>query len=301
MAVAEELHFGRAAQRLHMTQPPLSQQVRLFEERVGVQLIERSTRAVRLTAAGAVLRDALQRMMNDGEAALANASRVARGEAGHLRVGFTPTAAFGLIPAAVRAYRERHPQVHLTMIEGNTTQLQTQLQQGRLDVAILRRYASMRDDALRMEPIHNEPMIVAVPAQHPLAGRPSVAITELVTYPLVGFARQTSEYFHNLLNDLFFRNEVIPHYAMESLMPTLLALVEAGIGVALVPASSSLLRGDGIRYLPLEAKVEVFSTLHFAYCTDSVNPALPDLRDALIAAAGQLIGAPNRYTNAHPN
>ncbi|RYH28768.1 MAG: LysR family transcriptional regulator, partial [Alcaligenaceae bacterium] len=105
MAVAEELHFGRAAKRLHMTQPPLSQQVRLFEERVGVTLIERSTRTVRLTPAGVSMRDAMQRVIADGDAALAAVRRIGLGETGLLRVGFTPTAAYRLVPAAVGDYR----------------------------------------------------------------------------------------------------------------------------------------------------------------------------------------------------
>src|SRR5690606_41799823 len=109
MAVAQELHFGRAAKRLHMTQPPLSQQVRLFEERIGASLIERSTRTVRLTPAGALLREAMEQMMEDGEAAVAATRRIAAGDAGLPRIGFTPTAAYRLISAAAGAYLRRPP------------------------------------------------------------------------------------------------------------------------------------------------------------------------------------------------
>ncbi|MEI2415265.1 LysR family transcriptional regulator [Orrella sp. JC864] len=281
MAVAQELHFGRAAQRLHMSQPPLSQQVRLFEERVGVPLLERSTRAVRLTAAGAALRDAMLRMMDDGEAALAAARRVAAGETGLLRIGFTPTAAYRLIPAAIGAYRERHPQVHLSMTEGNTAELHALLRQERLDVAILRPGDDMQDETLHKEPIDSEPLVAALPAGHRLAGRRAVRIEQLAELPLVGFARQSSAYFHALLAELFSRNGLTPRYAMESLLPTLLALVEAGIGAAVVPASVGELRPRGVKYLPLKARVLLRSTLYLAYRRDCGNPAVPALREAL--------------------
>lgn len=284
MAVAEELHFGRAAQRLHVSQPPLSQQVRLFEERIGVPLIERSTRTVRLTAAGLALRDALQRLMDDGDAAVTAARRVAIGAAGLLRIGFTPTAAYRLVPAAVGIYHQRHPGVHLSMVEADTAQLHALLRQDRLDIAITRRHENLVDDDLRMEPIDSEPLVVALPAHHPLAGRDDIDIAELADLPLVGFVRAKSEYFHALLNDLFSANGVAPNIIMESLLPTLLTPVEAGVGVAVVPASISDLRPRGVRYLPLKAKVLPRSILYVAYRKDDNNPAVPGLREALVGA-----------------
>jgi DNA-binding transcriptional LysR family regulator len=284
MAVAEELHFGRAAQRLHVSQPPLSQQVRLFEERVGVPLIERSTRTVRLTAAGLALRNALQRLMDDGDAALTAARRVAVGEAGLLRIGFTPTAAYRLVPAAVGMYRRQYPGVHLSMIEADTAHLHALLRSDRLDIAVTRRHENIADDDLHMEPVDTEPLVVALPASHPLATRDEIDITELADMPLVGFVRAKSEYFHALLNELFRANGVAPDIVMESLLPTLLTPVEAGVGVAVVPASISELRPRGVRYLPLRAKVLPCSTLYAAYRKDGINPAVPRLREALANA-----------------
>ncbi len=281
MAVAQELHFGRAARRLHMTQPPLSQQLRLFEERVGVPLIERSTRTVRLTAAGTIMFEAMQQLLEDGEAALAAARRVAAGVAGLLRIGFTPTAAYRLIPAAVGAYRERHPEVQLSMTEADTGRLHTLLVQERLDVAILRHSEDSQDDALHREPVDSEPLVVALPMSHAWSSRRSIPIAELAGVPLIGFARQTSAYFHTLLASLFTRNGLTPNVAMESVLPTLLALVEAGIGAAVVPASVSELRPGGVKYLPLKAKHTLRSTLYLAYRKDCVNPAVPALCEAL--------------------
>lgn len=284
MAVAEELHFGRAARRLHVSQPPLSQQLRLFEERVGVKLIERSTRAVRLTAAGAVLLEAGRRLEADGEAALARGRRVDAGEAGMLRVGFTPTAAYRLVPAAVGAYRQRHAEVHLSMQESNSSVLQAALLQERLDIALMRRGDDAADQELAFVRIDQEPLIVALPAGHPLARRPRVPIGRLAEQPLIGFARETSPYFYLLLDELFTRNGVTPHYAMESLMPTMLALVESGIGVAIVPASVRDLRPKGVAYRPLEAAHCPLSTLYAAYRRDTLNPAVRTFVDVLAEA-----------------
>lgn len=281
MAVAEELHFGRAAQRLHVSQPPLSQQVRLFEERVGVPLIERSTRTVRLTAAGLALRTALQRLMDDGDAALTAARRVAVGDAGLLRIGFTPTASYRLVPTAVGIYRQHYPGVHLSMIEADTAQLHALLRHDRLDIAITRRHENIADDDLHMEPVDTESLVVALPMHHPLASREEIDIAELADLPLVGFVRAQSEYFHALLNELFRANGVAPNIIMESLLPTLLTPVEAGVGIAVVPASISELRPRGVRYLPLKAAVLPRSTLYVAYRKDCVNPAVPGLREAL--------------------
>ncbi|OWT76942.1 MULTISPECIES: LysR substrate-binding domain-containing protein [unclassified Achromobacter] len=283
MAVAEELHFGRAAQKLHMSQPPLSQQVRLFEERVGVPLIERSTRTVRLTAAGAALRDALKRLMDDGDAALTAARRVAVGEAGSLRIGFTPTGAYRLVPDAVGMYRQDHPGVHLAMIEGDTASLLDLLRSDRLDIAVTRWHDTIDADELRMDAVDTEPLVVAVPGNHALAGRDHVDIAELAGLPLIGFVRARSEYFHALLHQLFSDNGVMPNIVMESLLPTLLTPVAAGVGVAVVPASISELRPNGVRYLPLRARVLPRSTLYVAYRANGLNPAVPDLKRALMA------------------
>ncbi|VFR18780.1 Transcriptional regulator, LysR family [plant metagenome] len=281
MAVADELHFGRAAQRLHMSQPPLSQQVRLFEASVGMALFERSTRSVRLTAAGLALRDALRQLMDDGTAAVTIARHVADGERGMLRIGFTPTAAYRLIPEALSRYRRRYPDVHLSMTEGDTASLLEQLRRGRLDLAVTRRHENIADEDFHTEPVDTEPLVLAVPEDHPLAARSEVDIAELAGLPLIGFARAHSEYFHSLVNQLFRENGVAPRVVMESLLPTLLTPVKAGIGLAVVPASISELRSRGVAYLDLRARKLPRSTLYLTYARDCINPAVPALREAL--------------------
>lgn len=285
-AVADELHFGRAARRLHMTQPPLSQQVRLFEARVGVPLIERTTRAVRLTPAGRVMFEAIQRMIQDGQQAIQVAHRVSRGESGLLRVGFTPTAAYRLVPAALKAYRAAYPDVRLTLTEADTGQLRTMLAQDRIDLALVRHSTGEPDEHLHLEPVDSEPLVVALPAGHSLARHRSVAVQALSNVPLIGFARDTSVYFHRLLAELFAQHKVIPQYVMESVLPTLLALVEAGIGAAVVPASVRELRPSGVVYRPLKTGQSVASILYLAHRKNDANGALPALCDAIQVAGG---------------
>jgi DNA-binding transcriptional LysR family regulator len=274
MAVAEELHFGRAAQRLHISQPPLSQQLQQFEERIGVRLVDRTTRSVRLTAAGQVMLAALQRMAADGQSAIMAAQRVASGDAGSLRIGFTSTAAYRLVPAVVGAYRARYQDVHLTMEEFTSGILCDGLLRDRFDIALLRRYDDMPDDDLVFTEIDREPLVAALPPGHKLARRRAVPIELLGDTPVIGFAYATSQYFHTLLSELFAQNGVTVRYVMESVLPTILALVESGLGIAIVPASVRELRPEGIVYRPLAARAATDSVLYAAHRTDSINPAV---------------------------
>jgi DNA-binding transcriptional LysR family regulator len=283
MAVAKTLHFGRAAQQLRVSQPPLSQQVRQFEQWVGTPLLERSTRAVRLTAAGLSLYDAMARLMDEGETAVATAQRIAAGEAGALRLGFTPTAAYRLVPAAVGRYRAAHPAIHLALTEGTSAVLLDALEHGRIDVALMRWHDEMPDADLCFDKIDSEALVVALPAGHALARRRRIPIRLLDGIDLIGFARASSQYFHTLLAELFARNAVAPKQVMESVLPTILALVEAGIGVAIVPASVRELRPTGVQYRPLDSPNTLASELYAVHHRDTLNPAVARFLEVLQA------------------
>lgn len=288
MAVAEELHFGRAAQRLHVSQPPLSQQVRQFEEEAGVLLFERTTRSVRLTAAGQTLYEGLQRVVADSRAALDAARRVAAGEAGTLRLGFTSTAAYRLVPASAAPYRARYPEVHLAMEERTSNALLDGLLAGRLDLALMRKdEGAQHGKELHFEEVDREALVLALPPGHPLARRRQVPIALLEGVDFIGFAPATSLYFHTLLADLFLRNGVRPRVVMESVLPTLLALVESGIGAAIVPASVRRLRPDGVAYRPLAAPHGMPSVLYAVYRAPPANPAVQPFL-AMVRAAGKM-------------
>ena len=291
IAVAEELHFGRAAQRLHISQPPLSQQLRVFEERIGVPLLERSTRSVRLTPAGESLRDAARRIVADAEDALALAQRIGAGESGMLRIGFTSTAAYRLIPAVIPAYRERYPDMLLSMHEADSAALQAALLTGRLDVALIRHGDNAPPADLRYRIVDQEALVAALPPRHPLSRQAFVSLQQLADTDLIGFEQSSSPYFHRLLDELFLRNGLTPRYAMRSLLPTILTLVASGIGATVVPASVTDLRGKDVQYRPIEAELTLPSTLYVAHRHDTLNAAVAPFI-AILADKGSLGRSP---------
>lgn len=274
MAVAEELHFGRAASRLHVSQPPLSQQVRQFEEEIGVPLLARTTRQVKLTAAGQMMLDGMQALLADTAALVTAAQRVAAGEAGLLRLGFTSTAAYRLVPLVVGAYHAAYPDVQLSMEENTSAVLLDKLLHDRIDVALMRLNEDMPHEELRVELSDKESLVVALPTAHTLATRRRIPLGLLEGQPLIGFARTSSQYFHTLLSDIFEKHGIAPTYVMESVLPTILALVEAGIGIAIVPASVKELRPNGVAYRPLVSPTPTPSLLYVVHRKTTTNPAV---------------------------
>jgi DNA-binding transcriptional LysR family regulator len=272
VAVAEELHFGRAADRLNISQPPLSQQIRRFETEVGAALFVRTTRSVQLTPAGRALLDAARQLIDQGNAALAAARHVATGEIGSLALGFTSAAAYHALPKAIAAYRERFPKVQLVLQEQNSIELWEGLLAGRLDVALLRRQSSMSDSLFRFLPAGQEPLIVAMPAGHRLSSAARIAPKDLQDEPFVGFAQRTSSYFHALIGALFAQAGVQPRIVHESVLPTMLSLVEAGVGVALIPESAAAMRPGRLVFRPLQARGAV-ARLHIALRRGTFNAA----------------------------
>jgi len=272
VAVAEELHFGRAAQRLNMSQPPLSQQIRAFESEIGTALFERTTRLVRLTPAGQMLLTRVRHLMTDGERAITAARRAAAGEVGTLALGFTPTAAYQILPRALAAHRRKFPDVAFIMHELNSVEQVSALRSGRIDVALLRHHPSMGHDGLRFEPIAREPMVLALPAGHRATSRRRVPLKLLQGESLIGFDPNASSYFHGLLRTLFEAAAVQPRIVHQSILPTMLALVEAGMGVALVPASAAL-RSLTVAYRPLSGGGNLgMASLHSAVRAEPPKP-----------------------------
>jgi Transcriptional regulator len=289
LAVGEELHFGRAAQRLHVSQPPLSQQIRRFEDQVGTPLLVRNTRSVRLTPAGVRLLASLQAMRAQADLALTAARQAGRGESGTLALGFTSGAAYKVLPRVLAASRDRYPGVALALLHKESADLLDALVSERIDVALLRRHAGLDDPRLCFELVDSEPMIVALPAAHPLAGKRRIPVRALHGVDLVGFSATGSPYFHGLLERLFDGAGVRPRVVYESVMPTILSLVEAGAGIALVPESAAGMRPGGIAYRPLSgAGVATQSALYLAYRRGEVN--------AVVQRFAELVRA-NRTSN----
>jgi DNA-binding transcriptional LysR family regulator len=277
IAVAEELHFGRAAQRLHISQPPLSQQIRQFEEEVGATLFERTTRSVQLTPAGRLLLERAHLLQADIDAALHRVRQYSVGEEGLLSLGFSHSTVYRVLPNVLRLYRQACPKVELELRQLTSDVLSEEVRRGRLDIAILRPSSVMDYTGLSAKVIAEDPMVLVLPLGHPLALYQKVPITSLQDQPWVGYAAQGARHFHEIEEKLFNAANVQPDIKHLSMLPTLLALVEAGVGIALAPMSAMHDASDRLLWkeldLPKGSELPI-SLLSCTWRTDNLNPVV---------------------------
>jgi len=276
VAVADELHFGRAAARLHMTQPPLSRQVQLLEHAVGTQLLERTSRSVRLTAAGAAFcRDAAS-ILRQADRAADTARRTAQGQSGRVVVGYTAVAGYVLIPSLLAAAERAFPGVEIVLQEMvSSAQLQA-LEQGEIDLGFVRPLHAVA--GVRHHRISREPMMLALPARHALARQPRVRMQDLAGEPLVMYSQGEGKYFHDKIVALFKTSSTPPRYVHHIAQThTILALVRAGIGLAIVPASGQHLRLENVVFRPLW-RSDVLADIDLCWREDGRNPASEVIR-----------------------
>ena len=260
VAVAEELHFGRAAERLQMAQPPLSKQIRVLEHELGLELFERSTRRVSLTTAGEILFDEARHVL----AAAHGAERVMRayrsGEGGVLRLGFVDSSAYVVMPRLLREYRERWPQVRYELRSLSSDQQIEALTHGEIDLGIGRTAGD--GHAVEATRVLVEPLFIAVGAGHRLESRPSVRLDELAGEAFLGFDHRISPSLHAELVVLFGRAGLGYEPFMEAAeYTTIVGLVAAGAGIAVVPASVRGFQPEGVSYLPIDDRTAEVSLL----------------------------------------
>jgi DNA-binding transcriptional LysR family regulator len=283
IAVAEELHFRRAAERLHMSQPPLSQQIRQLEEEVGAQLLIRSQRKVELTAAGAAFLVRSREILDAVEDAARQARRVQRGEVGRLAVGFVGSAMYSFVPELLRAFREQAPGIALRLHEMGTTEQLRQLDDGRLDVGFLR--TPGRWPGLSFETVLEEQVVVAIPDVHPLAQSALLRMEDLVGEALVLLTPAGSPGLRAALATSIAQlggEERIIQEASE--MQTVIGLVAAGIGISLVPESVRALVRHGVTYRPLDGEAPLMK-LAMAWRSTDESPVLAAFLEQARAAA----------------
>jgi DNA-binding transcriptional LysR family regulator len=280
VAVAEELHFGRAAERLHMTQPPLSRQIRLLEHQVGTELFERSSRSVRLTAAGRSFLPDAARILRLADEAAATARRVAAGASGSLAIGFTATVGYGLLPALVSAVRAASSGVRLTLKEMVSAAQLEALDARQIDVGLLR--PPVDHGELVALPCASESLVLALPAAAAQQWRTKPTLADCEGRPLLMYSPYEARYFHQLLTGLFERAGVLPDIVeYVSQIHSMLALVRAGIGVALIPASAALLQFEGVVYRPVRTAPARPVELLFVHRDDNDNPVFSSLKGVL--------------------
>ena len=287
--LAEELHFGRAATRLHMTQPPLSQQIREFEKSAGALLFLRTTRSVQLTPAGALMLERARQLVADADRAVHASRQLASGETGSLTLGFTHSTVYRVLPRVLAAFREHAPGITLEFKQHTSNILVDGLRAGRIDVVLARLSPAMMED-FEVSVMARDPMVVLMPAGHALARHASVTAKALEGVPFIDYSSDGARYFKELVDAILAAAKVRPQITYTSFLPTLFALVEAGMGVALVPKSAAdSLNGAFVsRPLSMPRKVSE-SVLYSAWRRDSANPAVAAfaaMRPALVKALG---------------
>jgi DNA-binding transcriptional LysR family regulator len=249
--LAEELHFGRAADRLGIAQPPLSQQIRRLEDRVGHRLFDRGPGRVALTPAGQQLLPSARRALDELAHGLTAARRIGAGLAGCIRVGFAASLALTVLPDLLDAHRKRYPQVELEIREMTTAPQVAALRAGALDVGLLREPPD--ESALAAERILSEELVAVLPSAHPLAAGPTVPIAALAGEPFVLLPRAAGAGLHDRIVGLCAEAGFLPHIAQHAVeWQTVAALVEAGLGVSIAPAGIRRIRLDGVAHRPLE-------------------------------------------------
>jgi DNA-binding transcriptional LysR family regulator len=251
IAVAEELHFGRAAERLHIAQPPLSQQIRQLEEELGFQLFHRTKRSVQLTEAGQAFLKEARRVLKQLEQAVQVGQLTNRGEMGQLVLGFVSSAAYNVLPTILRHFRALAPAVKLTLRELTTDQQLNRLRAGRIDIGLLR--PPVEEEGLAQLILLQEPLMVALPELHPLAEQAQISLKAIANEPFILFPRHLAPGLYDQIISLCQTAHFSPNVAKEAVqMQTIVSLVAAEMGIAIVPASLQNLQRTGVVYRPMQ-------------------------------------------------
>jgi len=249
VAVAEELHFGRAAERVGIAQPPLTQQIQKLEAGLGCRLFERGRKTV-LTDGGAALLEEARRILAQVDRAVEVTRRAARGQTGVLRVGAPPSVLLTALPIAIRKYRRRFPEVQFTLREMSTSAIEDAVRREEIDLGFLRETRPGPPLASRM--MFEEPVVAVLPAAHPLAARRTITLASMRVEPFVFFPRQLGPAFYDRLTGFCAQAGFAPHVVQEATQwQTVVSFVEAGMGVSLAPGCVRRFRWKGVVYRPL--------------------------------------------------
>ena len=288
VAVAEELHFGRAATRVRMAQPPFSQQIRKLETELGVDLLTRTSRRVALTPAGVQLLEQARALFAKRAEAIASVRHVAKGEAGLLRVGFGASSAFGVLPDIIRRFRIRHPQVVLRLDDRESLDIGAALSHGDLDIAILR--APFQYEGIETELLFQERFVLALPEEHPLARKKRIPMEALANEPFILFPRPVAPSLHDTIASICIQAGFSPRIVHEaSSWPSVISLVKAGLGITIAPSSARSVLSDGVVFKELPGTM-ARAELVLAYPRRALSPAAAHFRE--VACGGATPGHP---------
>ncbi|MBC3909268.1 LysR family transcriptional regulator [Undibacterium umbellatum] len=261
LAVAEEMHFGRAAARLHMTQPPLSQAIQALEAILGAELFIRNTRNISLSSAGLALLPEVRRLLLQAQALPELAQRAASGACGHLSLAFVSIADYSILPPALREFRRHHTDVHIDLREATSDVQLLALENSEIDAGFLiPPIPEKLQGLLNYQKVLSEPLILAVPESQSM-GRQQLRLMDCADLPLILFPRKIAPALHDAILGCFHAAGLTPAIGQEAIqMQTIVGLVSAGMGIALVPQSVSNLQRPGVLYFDLpdaSATVEI--------------------------------------------
>jgi DNA-binding transcriptional LysR family regulator len=261
LVVADELHFARAAERLHMTQPPLTVAIKGLERELGVQLFDRTTRRVTLTAAGLAFRDRAAAAVADLDAAAGDVANVAAGRSGKIRVGFVSSASYTTVPEAIRTFRQHRPRVELVLTPLTSGEQIEQLLDGDLDLGLIRDPGDV--PGLHLELLGTEDLVVVLPGTHPLAAQDEVQPQDLEGEPMILFPYRLMPGFVARVLRLFEPLATPPAVVQQAIhQETVLGLVAAGLGVSVLPESVQRFQMPGVTTRPLSGRPQ--TELHVA-------------------------------------
>lgn len=292
VAVAEELHFGRAAERLNMAQPPLSQQIRALEDELGVKLFDRAHRRVRLTDAGETFLRRAWRILESAELAAGEARRAARGELGRIAVGIMSSAMLPTFPPILRRYRGERPDVEVAFEQLPSNEQLHAAAEGRIDLGFVDVAArggrtELNGVAVQVEPVWRETLVAALPLDHPLAGRAHVALEELAEDPFVMMPRLPATGLYDRVIQYCQASGFSPAVRQEAAqLPAVAALVAAGVGVALVPGCIAEPWRGMLAFVPVRERLHV--DVAMIRRADNASPALAAFEAAVRAEIATL-------------
>lgn len=283
VTLAEELHFGRAARRLLITQPPLSRQIQLLEYHLDAKLFERTSRSVRLTVAGERFLLEARRILRLAESASTTAKKVALGQMGSLRVGFTAASAYDFVPRLVTACLADLPDIDLSLKEMVTGDQLEALGSGEIDIGFIR--PLLVRHGIESTRVFAEGLQAAVPSSHPLARKKLLTLKDLDGQPFVMYSPYESRYFYELIVGQLAQANVHPRYVQYlGQIHSVLSLVRAGLGLALVPQSASGLHLDNVVMKPISLRSKTPVELHAVWRRDNASPLVP----AIVSIARRL-------------
>lgn len=279
LEVARTLHITRAAERLHIAQPALTQNIQQLEQELGVELFERKGRRISLTEAGRVFEREAEHSLRVFLGAQLAAQRAVRGEVGKVVIGFQSTAGLTVIPQLLKQLGNKYPDIEVTLREMGTVAQRKALRQGEIDVAIM---YTLPDDEFSHHELTPDSLVIALPESHPLAGRDSIALKELAEDRFILPAREVAEVLHNAVLAECADSGFKPRHIQEiSTAQTALGIVSAGFGISVLPAAVQALPRKGVVMKPIRnSRLQV--QLALMWPGENASPIIPKLLECLL-------------------